>query len=1097
MNHVGVHQRAGIGGGAKKKKKSRKLGEDEMRLLLKENKKRIGGMTKQLYDLEHQAHSNRKEVEGVRASVQHILKQHDRVIKELDSDGGNRKMIGIKINEQVMEVSNILKEHEHILGGIHNTLKEFSEGLKEDETQIEDDDTKEAGELLANADAEAFADFNYGMRQSTLKISDLFEAMRDKIRSTKSLISKSEEVAAMLSLAENEILRLTDLMETMKRDMTARFQDQLDVAKGRAKEWEDNFRSLQKSINAEQEANSAKQRVLQKQIKSLEEEKGNLGAGLASANREIERLSSIEASLKREIEELKESQDDSSSALKLLENKCRKLEEKLSKQQMEMIKKQEKYEAKLKELEEKGNALADAKIADLEAKVKLLEITNKQKTKNVKELTDKVKELEDAMKDTEKSHEEQLQELLEDAGGVAREQEELQDAHEAAIDALKEKHVKELEEQREDLENEKNAEVGKLQEQVEKEVHARQNLEEELEALKNSAPEPEPFHQNDSSGEVADLKNALANKGTALDELKIEYKKLETKMETLKSDYAVLEKQCDILEQASQGGNEQAPPSRTKLRVTSVEIQTDPVSDDDEDSTDEEGGQEESDDDELADEGFLNAFVEQEKDHDKTKSGEFNEKSRQMATLLAFIRDNNLRMLDVFSALDENNDGVVTKDDWVFGMCRLVEGSHDNELLFSQEILEAFFDKADKDGNSSLNYKEFLSNLKSEFKKREVRHYAKGMNMTAKKKKRKKKGGSTSLMDRADMTGKLGGKDPLEYIAQLEKQLDEVKQIKNQAEKDKNLVKQLSAASDTLTDKCKTLSGENEELKELVQSLENQLVELKNFLQTKEAEVQEVRAEAEQELIEAKSAAVNASNMSLDGQLVKMVYRALDRVDNLATLGFHGAHFRGNNQSIGRSNGAGEFRVRLSDLQSKCKLVMKILHNRYPSLAVLRGGGAGRGLSFGSANLPSLVTGPIHDEPIELFRDSIDLYSGKLQRARLSRPYSVPSLMQDQSRSYVKKLSSAYNDNESQNAQPQYHNGMPISVKKNGKDHARFLMSPLNANKKRGGVPDFGRKPGSGFVSDNRPATTMNLRRSLGGAVGQKRKPLLFVGFHP
>ena len=110
MNHVGVHQRAGIGGGAKKKKKSRKLGEDEMRLLLKENKKRIGGMTKQLYDLEHQAHSNRKEVEGVRASVQHILKQHDRVIKELDSDGGNRKMIGIKINEQVMEVSNILKD---------------------------------------------------------------------------------------------------------------------------------------------------------------------------------------------------------------------------------------------------------------------------------------------------------------------------------------------------------------------------------------------------------------------------------------------------------------------------------------------------------------------------------------------------------------------------------------------------------------------------------------------------------------------------------------------------------------------------------------------------------------------------------------------------------------------------------------------------------------------------------------------------------------------------------------------------------------------------------------------------------------------------
>ena len=48
-------------------------------------------------------------------------------------------------------------------------------------------------------------------------------------------------------------------------------------------------------------------------------------------------------------------------------------------------------------------------------------------------------------------------------------------------------------------------------------------------------------------------------------------------------------------------------------------------------------------------------------------------------------------------------------------------------------VLDEALSILDKDGNGSLNYKEFLSNLKSEFKKREVRHYAKGMNMTAKR----------------------------------------------------------------------------------------------------------------------------------------------------------------------------------------------------------------------------------------------------------------------------------------------------------------------------------------------------------------------------
>ena len=58
---------------------------------------------------------------------------------------------------------------------------------------------------------------------------------------------------------------------------------------------------------------------------------------------------------------------------------------------------------------------------------------------------------------------------------------------------------------------------------------------------------------------------------------------------------------------------------------------------------------------------------------------------------MAFIRDNNIRLLDLFTSLDENNDSVLTLDEFVNGICRVIEGAHDNELFFSKEILEEIF----------------------------------------------------------------------------------------------------------------------------------------------------------------------------------------------------------------------------------------------------------------------------------------------------------------------------------------------------------------------------------------------------------------------
>ena len=86
-----------------KKSKKKKMTEEEMKFKLRENKKAIGGMRKQLFEIEVQAHSNRKEVDGVRAQVKHILKQHERAMNTQGEDV-NLRIVSARVQEQVTAV---------------------------------------------------------------------------------------------------------------------------------------------------------------------------------------------------------------------------------------------------------------------------------------------------------------------------------------------------------------------------------------------------------------------------------------------------------------------------------------------------------------------------------------------------------------------------------------------------------------------------------------------------------------------------------------------------------------------------------------------------------------------------------------------------------------------------------------------------------------------------------------------------------------------------------------------------------------------------------------------------------------------------------
>ena len=105
----------------KKGKGIKKLTPEEMKFKLKENDKSIRGMQKQLFEIEVQAHTNRKEVDGVRASVKRILKAHD-LAMNTQGENVNVRIVAARVQDQVTAVSNVLRSHETVLSQVYSTL---------------------------------------------------------------------------------------------------------------------------------------------------------------------------------------------------------------------------------------------------------------------------------------------------------------------------------------------------------------------------------------------------------------------------------------------------------------------------------------------------------------------------------------------------------------------------------------------------------------------------------------------------------------------------------------------------------------------------------------------------------------------------------------------------------------------------------------------------------------------------------------------------------------------------------------------------------------------------------------------------------------
>lgn len=125
------------------KGKKKKLTQEEMKFKLKENDKSIRGMQKQLFEIEVQAHTNRKEVDGVRANVKRILKAHE-LAMNTQGENVNVRIVAARVQDQVTAVSNVLRSHEEVLGQVHSTLEEFTKDMQQEEM----DENKDADDIL-------------------------------------------------------------------------------------------------------------------------------------------------------------------------------------------------------------------------------------------------------------------------------------------------------------------------------------------------------------------------------------------------------------------------------------------------------------------------------------------------------------------------------------------------------------------------------------------------------------------------------------------------------------------------------------------------------------------------------------------------------------------------------------------------------------------------------------------------------------------------------------------------------------------------------------------------------------------------------------
>ena len=303
----------------------------------------------------------------------------------------------------------------------------------------------------------------------------------------------------------------------------------------------------------------------------------------------------------------------------------------------------------------------------------------------------------------------------------------------------------------------------------------------------------------------------------------------------------------------------------------------------------------------------------------------------------------------MFTSLDENNDSVLTLDEFVNGICRVIEGAHDNELFFSKEILEEIFQTADVDKQGTLTYKQFLQNFKVEFKRREVRYFAKQLNMLAKKKTIARRKESTSLIDRNDITNsRPNSRADLSSLNGLQTTISELENKVNEYKKQNDELNQKYAEN---VEKMATVEEEKKVSIEKTSELEGIITELERNILHEQQQVQNLITKMEEDKEANEQAALGAANLSLDAQLVKLVHGVLRRIEDLNSLGFRVLNI-GGKRSVSRENTAGEFRRRLEDLNSSCKFVFNCLRTRYPGLQIFK---ENKNKNYTSSNLPQLV----------------------------------------------------------------------------------------------------------------------------------------------
>ena len=272
---------------------------------------------------------------------------------------------------------------------------------------------------------------------------------------------------------------------------------------------------------------------------------------------------------------------------------------------------------------------------------------------------------------------------------------------------------------------------------------------------------------------------------------------------------------------------------------------------------------------------------------DLKASGDFSEKSKQLATIMAFIRDNNIRLLDFFTSLDENSDGVLSQNEFVSGICRVIEGAHDNELIFSKDILEEIFETSDVEKQGVLTYKQFLKSFKKQFKRREVRYFAKKLNMIAKKKKKASRKDSTSLVERHNITDvRPTSSDDSRSVRFLQAKVDELESKSKKYAQIDHLNAELSKKYQETLEAMEKYKENNKSVEEAKQKLEEMCESLEAEVLKEKQHIEDLLLKMETDKDELEEAALSASNLSLDAQLVKMVHRVLRRVEKLNALGF-------------------------------------------------------------------------------------------------------------------------------------------------------------------------------------------------------------------